>query len=469
MHMDQTKMPLVEALKQHKKQNPVSFHVPGHKNGQLSSFGGLSYDVTELSGLDDLHAPEGCIQDAEKLLSDLYQTNESKFLINGSTVGNLAMILGTLSEGDRVFVQRNCHKSVLNALKIAKAVPVFLAPEYDENSKTVVLFSAEALKKAYRQYRNVKAVIFTYPSYYGMADTFETLAMIAKENGSIILVDEAHGAHFVLPYEGIPESALYLGADIVVQSAHKMLPAMTMGSYFHIQSSHIDRDKVMFYLHAFQSSSPSYLIMASLDAARAYTATYEECDSHYSMQVVERVKTVLESRGCLCVKPDDPYKLLVRADGLSGYELQILFEQAGLYPEMADPFQVLLVFPLLKEGQITFEEGALQKLHSFHLKKGIARERFPEVKKTKGVSTLALPYNEHNKYKKEFVPFNEASGQIAGEMIIPYPPGIPLIMEGERILNEHIESLEWMLTHGSRFHGGSGLKERQVAVFRGEV
>lgn len=468
MYMDQTKTPLVEALKQHKKKNPVSFHVPGHKNGQLSSFLDLSYDVTELSGLDDLHASEGCIQDAENLLSDFYQTNESKFLVNGSTVGNLAMILGSLLEGDRVFVQRNCHKSILNALKMAKAEPVFLTPEYDEHSKTVVLFSPETLKEAYRQYTNVKAVIFTYPSYYGMAGAFEKLAMIAKKNGSIVLVDEAHGAHFVLPYEGIPESALYLGADIVVQSAHKMLPAMTMGSYFHIQSSDIERDKLMFYLHALQSSSPSYPIMASLDEARAYTASYRECDHRYSIQVVNRIRTVLESKGCLCIKSDDPYKLLIRADSLSGYEIQSLFEQAGLYPEMADPFQVLLVFPLLKERQITFEAEALQKLRSFHLKKGIEREHFHEVKKTKGVSTLTLPYNEHNKYNKEFVPFHEAKGQIAGEMIIPYPPGIPLIMEGERILKEHIESLEWMLINGSRFHGGSGLKERQIAVFRRE-
>jgi arginine/lysine/ornithine decarboxylase len=469
MNMDQTKMPLVEALKRHKKQNPVSFHVPGHKNGELSSFLDLSYDVTELNGLDDLHAPEGCIQEAENLLSDFYQTVESKFLINGSTVGNLAMILGSLSEGDHVFVQRNCHKSVLNALKMAKTTPVFLAPDYDENTRTVVLFSAETLKKAYRQYRDVKAVIFTYPSYYGMADSFETLAAIAKENGSLVLVDEAHGAHFVLPYKGIPDSALYLGADIVVQSAHKMLPAMTMGSYFHIQSNHIDRHKMMFYLHSLQSSSPSYPIMASLDAARAYTAAYEGCDVHYSMQVIDRVKTVLESKGCMCVKADDPYKILVRADGLSGYELQTLFERAGIYPEMPDPFQVLLIFPLLKEGQATFEAGALQKLHSFHLKKGAAKEHFPDFKKTAGVSILELPYNEHSKYKKEFVPFHEAASHIAGEMIIPYPPGIPLVMEGERISIEHIESLEWMLINGSRFHGGSGLKERQIAVFRGEV
>ncbi|OLN21112.1 hypothetical protein BTO30_16725 [Domibacillus antri] len=467
--MDQTKMPLVEALKMHKEKKPVAFHVPGHKNGLLFPFIDLSYDVTELTGLDDLHSSEGCIQEAEKLLSHLYQTIESNFLVNGSTVGNLAMILGSLSEGDCVFVQRNCHKSILNALKMAKATPIFLTPDYDETTKTAVLFSAETLTKAYRQYKNVKAVIFTYPSYYGMTDSFEILAAVAKKNGSLVLVDEAHGAHFVLPYEGIPKSSLYSGADAAVQSAHKMLPAMTMGSYFHIQSKEIDRDKIVFYLQALQSSSPSYPIMVSLDAARAYTAAYEERDVLYSIEVRNSVKEVLESKGCMCVQPDDPYKLLVRADGMSGYELKAMLEQAGLYPEMADPFQVLFIFPLLKEGQMQFEADAIKKLQSFHLKKGTVRNRFPVELKTDGVSHLALPYNEHNKYKKQYIALNEAEGHIAAEMIIPYPPGIPLLMEGEQITRDHLRSLEWLIENGSRFHGGSGLKEKQMAVFRKEL
>ncbi|OMP66857.1 aminotransferase class I/II-fold pyridoxal phosphate-dependent enzyme [Domibacillus epiphyticus] len=467
--MNHTKMPLVEAIELHKKKKPVSFHVPGHKNGGISSFMDLSYDVTELNGLDDLHSPEGCIREAEKMLSDLYQTVESKFLVNGSTAGNLAMILGSLSEGDCIFVQRNCHKSVLNALKMAKAEPVFLAPEYDENTKTAISFSAETLKKAYRQYRNVKAVIFTYPSYYGMANSFEELSAIAKENGSLVLVDEAHGAHFILPYDGIPESALSLGADLVVQSAHKMLPAMTMGSFFHFQSKQADRDKIMFYLQALQSSSPSYPIMASLDAARAYTAAYKKRDFHYTNQMKNRIKDVLELKGCICVQTDDPYKVLVRADGLSGYELQLMFEQADIYPEMADPFQVLLVFPLLKEGQSQFEADAVCKLQSFQLKKGEAKPHFFGIQKTEDVTVLNVPYNEHSKYKKEYVSLGKAAGRVAAEMIIPYPPGIPLLLEGEQILKDHIRSLEWMIENGSRFHGGSGLKEKQILVFRKEL
>lgn len=466
--MNHSSMPMIDALQKHIQKDPVSFHVPGHKNGLLASWTDLSLDVTELTGLDDLHAPESCIKQAETLLADLYDAHESKFLVNGSTVGNLAMILGTISKGDTVLVQRNCHKSILNALKMAEASPVFLKPEMDDRTKTAVLMSADTLIQAFKAYPESKAVIFTYPTYYGMTGSFQELAAITRSHGALVLVDEAHGAH--LSAQVIPQvkSALQMGADLVVQSAHKMLPAMTMGAFLHILSEDIDQERIHFYLQALQSSSPSYPIMASLDFARSYLALYSQVDYAYAMRVKRNIVQLLQSKELVCLSVDDPFKLLVRANGLTGFDLQALLEEKGVYAELADPYQVLLIFPLLKEGEASFEQKLAEKLFSFVLPDNRLAVSFLDVPPSDRVTVLSLPYNEHKQHQKEAVSFTEAVGSIAAEMIIPYPPGIPLVMEGECLSDAHIQAIQWLQEHGARFHGGRQLTEQKIVVFRKE-
>lgn len=271
--MNQNRMPLYEALIEFKERGPLSFHVPGHKNGlnfpqeAIREFKGiLSIDVTELAGLDDLHSPFECIDEAQQLLAEVYNTKRSYFLINGSTVGNLAMILSCCGEHDIVLVQRNCHKSIINGLKLAGANPI-LDPWIDEAYNVPVGVRNEIIKNAIGKYPNAKALILTHPNYYGMGMDLEASIAFAHAHKIPVLVDEAHGAHLCLG-EPFPKSALTYGADIVVHSAHKTLPAMTMGSYLHINSHLVDEDKVTTYLSMLQSSSPSYPIMASLDIAR---------------------------------------------------------------------------------------------------------------------------------------------------------------------------------------------------------
>jgi arginine/lysine/ornithine decarboxylase len=259
-----------------------------------------------------------------------------------------------------------------------------------------------------------------------------------------------------------------MGADVVVQSAHKMLPAMTMGAYLHIQSEKINRERVHFYLQALQSSSPSYPIMASLDYARSYLALYKEKDHAYSMNVKKRIVQLLKSKGFYCILVDDPYKLLVRADGLTGYDIQELFESVGVYVELADPYQALLIFPLLKAEQTLFEDKAFKKLVDLQVKEKRMNVSFPKDIQSDRVSALSLPYNEHSCYEKITVSLQEAEGEVSAEMIIPYPPGIPLIMEGEQISSGHIQLIQWLIEHGSRFHGGSGLNEKKIVIFRKE-
>ena len=256
----------------------------GHKNGLLFSEKAkasfkelLKLDVTELTGLDDLHAPEGVIMESEQLLAELYGVQTSYFLVNGTTVGNLAMIMATINDGDTVLVQRNCHKSVQNGLKLVNANPVFLSPEFDEDWNVAGGLSYETCYSAITAFPDAKALIVTYPNYYGMVYELKRVITLAHEYGIPVLVDEAHGAHFIAG-SIFPVSAVELGADVVVQSAHKTLPAMTMGSFLHFNSKLISEDLIKDYLHMLQSSSPSYPIMASLDLARSYLGTLSNAE-----------------------------------------------------------------------------------------------------------------------------------------------------------------------------------------------
>jgi arginine/lysine/ornithine decarboxylase len=476
---NQTKTPLYQAIMDHVKKRPISYHVPGHKNGvifeQNTTFFQplLQMDVTELTGLDDLHSPEGPILEAEDLLASLYNVKKSFFLINGSTVGNLAMIMAVCNEDDLVIVQRNCHKSVLNALKLAKARPIFIQPEYDGKWKVVAGVNPETVKKALDLYPEAKAVILTYPNYYGIVYDLQAIIQEAHDHQIPVLVDEAHGAHFSIG-SPFPSSAVELGADIVVQSAHKTLPAMTMGSFLHFNSEWVNLDKVEDYLHTFQSSSPSYAIMTSLDIARHYLANYTKEDTEYLLSKISLFKEKLrEIPGIRLMDHQsgqgDPLKIAIQSQcNLTGFELQKRLESVGIYTELADPYNVLLILPLLKESQsYPFEETAEKIREKL---KGLTTAQLgrEEYTLTGGqITELAIPYKEMLRYDEQKIPILEAAEQVCAETIIPYPPGIPLLLRGERITHEKINNLKKLIETGARFQQGASLEEGLIQVFGG--
>lgn len=474
--MNQKNTPLYDALIKHKNKKTISFHVPGHKNGEIFTKEAhpvfqniLNIDVTELSGLDDLHSPSEAILEAESLLADYYEVKKSFFLINGSTVGNLAMILSAVGEGDEVLVQRNCHKSIMNGLSLANVKPIFIAPEFDIEWQVAGGITLNSIKEAVKDYPQVKALIVTYPNYYGMAPNLKEIITFCHERNIIVLVDEAHGAHFKRS-KGLPASATELGADMVVQSAHKTLPAMTMGSYLHYNSERVELERVKMFLRMLQSSSPSYPIMASLDLARKYIATYAEEDLEYTLQMISRFRKKLNhipSIKLLSYKGEgDPLKITIQSKtAITGFELQSKLEDYGIYTELADEVNVLFIFPLLKQGELYPIENVV-----YSLKEGIKEEaRNPERSRglTEGafISTLELTYKEQQQKTVEVVSLSEAKGRVCAESIIPYPPGIPLLLPGELIREENIEQTHNLLEAGSRFQGGENIKQQKIKVF----
>ncbi|WP_373894518.1 aminotransferase class I/II-fold pyridoxal phosphate-dependent enzyme [Virgibacillus sp. CBA3643] len=448
--------PLFQTLKQFNDKDPISFHVPGHKNGLLFPNDArkffdpiLKLDMTELPGLDDLHAPTGAIAEAEELAANFFQADHTFSLVGGSTAGNLAMILATCSVGDKVIVQRNSHKSVVNGLELSGARPAFIAPEYDHTVNRYTSTSLGTLREALHEHSDAKAVVLTYPDYFGKTYAIKEMIDIAHAYQIPVLVDEAHGVHFSLgaPF---PSSALDLGADVVVQSAHKMAPAMTMASFLHMKSSLVPKERVAHYLQMIQSSSPSYPLMASLDIARAFLATLKAEEIDKIIRSATKVKGILGASDHWEIAPtDDPLKITLHMkNGISAKDTATLFEKQNIYPELVTHNQILFIHGLTPFQKFHKLKKAVQ--NTGDQLKNMDNRATIEVTKlfTQDIQELALSYQEMNQLKSKQVPFHEGIGQIAAEAVIPYPPGIPVILKGEKITRAHVEIIENLIERG---------------------
>lgn len=473
--MDQTLTPLYNQLIKHHLKNPISLHVPGHKNGKILGNQYLYFqnllklDVTELTALDDLHCPEGVIKDAQELLSSFYGSKKSYFLVNGSTVGNLAMMLSVLNEDDIVFVQRNSHKSVHNGIELTGAKPIYLDPDFHEEWGVSGGVSPHTVQQALNSYSDVKAIVLTYPNYYGLVNDLETIISLAHSRNIPVLVDEAHGAHFITG-GSFPKSAVQIGADIVVQSAHKTLPAMTMGSFLHFNSPYVSLVAVEKYLHILQSSSPSYPIMASLDIARSYAASYQNEDHAYLEKEIQIFKNELQQLDRIHVLNDsrkgDLLKVTIQSrNELSGFQMQTLFEDKGIYTEMADPNNVLLVLPLLKRNQeYPLKEISEAIADSLDVYKTVRRTLKYSYYHPR-ISALEVHPRQFHKWSTRKVPLKEAVGKIAAQQITPYPPGIPIILPGERVTEAVVVQIMDLIETGARFQGDLEIYQHQIYIF----
>lgn len=454
--LDQSCMPLIDHLKNFSSKKPVSFHVPGHKHGYIFPEAAkelfdsvLPVDVTEIAGMDDLHAPSKIIAEAEELAKDYFKSDHTFFLVGGSTVGNLAMIMTACNPGDEIIVQRNCHKSIINGLELAGAKPIFIAPEWRVDLQRYAAPSYDTVKQAILRFPNAKALILTYPDYFGMVFDIQSMIEFAHSNRIPVFVDEAHGVHFSTS-EKLPQSALQLGADVVVQSAHKMAPAMTMAAYLHIGTSRVEKNQVAYYLQMLQSSSPSYPIMASLDAARFYLAELSKEKIQGVLNSVEEVRNIFSQASFWeWIPSDDPLKLTFHVKhGYKINEIETMFENHGIYPELTTENQFLFIHGLAPFVQQDYLKKTIQLVEE-QLKKSMKHATIEGTKLfTNPIEELALSYQEMKHITSLLVPFAQSEGEIAAEAVIPYPPGIPVILKGERITEAHITKIQLLIQQG---------------------
>ncbi|MFD2332413.1 aminotransferase class I/II-fold pyridoxal phosphate-dependent enzyme [Cohnella sp. GCM10020058] len=462
--------PIFDMLVGHAQKQLVPFHVPGHKqraiindDEEAADFGILmNIDVTELSDTDDLHDPSGAIAQAHNLAAACFGAEETCFLVGGSTAGNLAMILGVCDPGDLVLVQRNVHKSIIHGLALAGARCVFLTPVLDDQSGIAIAPSVKTVEEAVEIYGEAKALILCSPNYYGMTADLKPLVEAAHAKRMPVLVDEAHGAHFGL-HPAFPTSALQAGADVVVQSTHKMLGSLTMSAMLHMQDEFAPRPAIRQALRMVQSSSPSYPLMASLDLARREVQVQGHALFDTALAVSRTVREALAELPFEALNTDDPLKLSIKEKRgrLSGFELQAELEKRGCVAEMADASYTVLAL-----GPGTREEDGEALLHALNqiaialnaeASDISATADETETSRNQGTTT---PISEPVTIKRRIVSTSSvaleaAAGHVCGEWIIPYPPGIPLLYPGEPISEAIVGELRRLAAAGARFQGAS--------------
>lgn len=457
--------PLYDALLKYSDINPVPFHMPGHKMGRgipedfLKNVARI--DVTEIPGTDNLHWPEGVIDEAQKLASRVFGADRTFFLVNGSTCGIQSMILSICRPGDKLVVGRDCHKSVINGMILGDIHPIYIKPGFNRNFGIPEVISPSDVEHALRENPDAKGVLITRPNYFGVCSDIGHIAEITHSHGKILAVDEAHGAHLRFNSR-LPVSALEAGADICVQSAHKTLPAFTQGAYLHVKSGKLDIDRLRFYLSALQTSSPSYVIMASLDISREIM---EECGQRYLDAMLDNIQWFENKAGAdknlrvlkssdISSGDKDKTRIVInsRYMGITGYELEkTLREEYNIQVEMSNFYNVICIATIADRKE-SFGKlyNALSQLSKKHNTKNPLDDIYI---KDFEIPRQGVELRDILKFEGCTVKLNNAAGRISRNIITPYPPGTPLICPGEVITQDAIDYIRSIIALGGSVVG----------------
>ncbi|MDE5717541.1 MAG: PLP-dependent transferase [Lachnospiraceae bacterium] len=448
---------LYQALSDYAASDFYPCHMPGHKRnsagGEMADY--YKIDITEIDGFDNLHQAEGILKEAQLRANRLYGADETFFLVNGSTCGVLAAIMAAALPFDEILLARNCHKSVYHAAILQGLIARYYYPKIISEYDICDGVSAEEIGSLLDTYPEVKAVVITSPTYEGVISDIPGIADVVHERGKILVVDEAHGSHFGLSPH-LPQGAIAGGADLVIHSLHKTLPSMTQTAILHVNGDRVDRKKLRGYLSMLQSSSPSYVLMASMDACMkfleeqgqerfaAMRGHYESfCEKTASLAHIHvgKMKKVSQKRHEL--KDWDLGKLVisVKGTGMTGKELgDILRETYHLEMEMAAETYVLAIMTLMDEvaGWQRLAD-ALCEIDG-RIEEGADDGCFASGKRASYFSgplnsrmTLARAF--HSQWER--MPLKKATGRIAADFISLYPPGSPIVAPGE-ILDEAV-------------------------------
>lgn len=467
------KMPLLEELLKYHKEKNLILSMPGNKCGLgfkddkmgemfLENMGYM--DITEVDPLDNLHCPEGIIKQSQEMLADIYKVKKAYFIVNGSSCGNLASIFSAFNEGDEVLVERNCHKSIYNALILRKLKVTYIEPIIDEDKDIFLPPDKESIYKSIDKCANPKGIILTYPSYFGITYDIEEILRDLQVKGLTTILDAAHGAHFGA-HEKLPKE-IYSIADYVIISAHKTLPALTQGAYLLVNT---EKSNVEFYLRAFMTTSPSYLIMASLDYARYYLDEYGHDAYEKLIDRSEWWKNKINQLGKVSILSKENLKenydidlsryIIILPKGYSGHKFLDYFREKKIQCEMSFSRGVILILsPFNDDNDFKKIYEAIKNLELENVKSEVKEGRYVSHIPQKSLE----PYEVFDK-EYELIQIENSIGRIAKEAIIPYPPGIPLICQGEVISNEAIDIINEYIAFGRSI---LGIEHNQIKVIK---
>ena len=463
---------LYDALLSYGESDYYPYHMPGHKRTErMPGWENLfRIDITEIDGFDNLHQAGGILKQAQMRAADLYGAAESFFLINGSTCGVLASILAVTEKQDEILIARNCHRSVYHAAILQDLTLHYLYPAQITEYGIMDGICLESVEDALKKYSSCKAVVITSPTYEGVISDIKSIAELVHSYDKILIVDEAHGAHLGLA-DGWPENAVSAGADLVIHSLHKTLPAMTQTALLHRNGARVNRYRLCRYLNILQSSSPSYVMMAGIDKCISYLEkNASESFGKFRQYYTDFIKQTRQCRHIrigrkdmlrteYCFSDWDIGKLVISVQGsrMSGQQLyDCLRREFHLQPEMAADSYVLAIMTIMdeKEGwqrladalcQIDdrIEEGVMEKLGG-NTASTIIR---PTVRLS---IAQAFDYACHSGMD---VPVEQAKGRIVGDFVNLYPPGIPILVPGEEIGAAEIARIKCLLALGLPVQG----------------
>ncbi|MDR9402626.1 MAG: aminotransferase class I/II-fold pyridoxal phosphate-dependent enzyme [Halothece sp. Uz-M2-17] len=464
--LSQKNTPLLDALQDSSHRDQAPFYVPGHKRGKGISSPLLTllgkdvfrYDLPELPEFGNLLPAEGVMKQAQDLAAQAFGADQTWFLANGSTSGVIAAILGTCGDGEKIILPRNVHQSAIAGLILSGAIPIFINPVYDSIFDLPYNITPTALESAIAQHPDSKAIFITSPTYQGVCADIAAIAQLAHSYNIPLIVDAAHGAHFGF-HPQFPPSPLTLGADIVIHSVHKTLGALTQASLLHLQGQRLSATALTSALQCLQSSSPSHLLLASLDAARQQVATAGEKLLGQALGLAQQVTQDLQAipeitlfspstpqPSCRAI---DPTRITIDVSGLglTGFAAdEMLHEQLAVTAELptAKTLTFVITFGNTEADIETLGKG-LRKL----------KER-KTAEKISSLTVSSLPplapcISPRQAFfgEKETLPLSVAVGKISAELICPYPPGIPVLMPGELITTEAVSYIQQVLALGS--------------------
>ena len=472
-------MELYERLKAYADTDWYPWHMPGHKR-QMVEFGNpFSMDITEIDGFDDLHHPDGILKEAMDYAAEIYGSEQTWFLVNGSSCGILAAISASVKPGGKILMARNCHKSAWHGALLQQSDVVCIYPEPEPEGFYGVL-TPEAVEAALEQNPDTEAVVVVSPTYEGLVSDISGIAKAAHDHGCCLIVDEAHGAHF--PYGkglGFPESALEKGADLVIQSLHKTLPSLTQTALLHLgkhSAARISAEQVSFFLRIYQSSSPSYILMASIDHCihlmageegrkrmQAYAANLKAARE----ELYEKLKVLTLYRPAEEAFYDPSKFVITAPDGEKLTDL--LRRDYHLEPEMHTERYVILM-----SSPADTMEGFQRMVHALlsidvRWKQWITEEksekhvdnRFYSHSLPVSAPEIAVKSAYAVKAPWKWCGLNMAEGHVCHDFVYIYPPGIPLLIPGERIGETQLRVIRlWeengLEVHGIRHESGSG-------------
>lgn len=453
----------------------VCFHMPGHASSRIYTELGYDtlleniykIDTTEINGTDDLHNPKGLIGDLQKRISKNYGVKESIISVNGSTAGIISSISAVVGPEDKIIVDRGCHQSVLNALIFTGSESIFIDAKIRDRGINYGVRTDEAIRLI-EENKDAKAIVLTSPTYYGIVLDIKKISEVAHKYGIIVIVDEAHGAHFNFS-DIMPRSSVSLGADVAIQSFHKTLPVLNQCSVIHICSDRIDVIRLRECLKIFETSSPSYMLMGSIEIGLDIAKKYGDERIKKNVRSIREVSKEAENIGFTTFIGDDGLRLFISAEnfGFKGKAFEkILSEEYMINVEMSNYFgclflstmanneedyeYLMLALANIRENADALKKKYYDKIHISSNSSELIERLIPHLKRERKLN-LREAFMEESKLVK----IEESVGLICAKSITPYPPGVAMVMPGEVIQKEHVVLISDYLRRGFSVYGVS--------------